>query len=340
MTRALCALFMLIACAPATAQPRLRVIGLAQDGGLPHAGCVCERCDAAREDPAQAAFVASLAIIVPEDDDEGKTRDKVYLIDATPDLRSQLDLLADVRDAPEGRADRAPVDGVFLTHAHMGHYTGLMFFGFEALHTQGLPVWCTPRMGEYLSGNGPWSQLVGMGNIELRKMQPFVMQPPAPNQPAFCGVDGEEGDLVTLLGSGVTVMALKVPHRDELSDTVGFVIAGPTQRVLYVPDTEPWRTWDEPLGSVIERLDIDIAILDGCFYSADELPGRAASEIGHPLMVDTMDELQPLVGAGRVKVLFTHLNHSNRALTPGSLEAQEIVRRGFAVVSMGLEIDL
>jgi len=328
LPRILTLLALLLTATAASAQPRLRVVGLAQDGGLPHAGCVCERCEAAREDPERGAFVASLAVIVP---DQELQCERVYLIDATPDLRDQLDLLADVRDAPEDRADREPVDGVFLTHAHMGHYTGLMFFGFEALHTQGLPVWCTPRMAEYLRTNGPWSQLVSMGNIELREVEPGVMSTDPAQRAA--------GEPVNL-GGGVTVTPLKVPHRDELSDTVGYVIAGPTRRVLYVPDTEPWRTWDEPLGDVLDRLGIDVAVLDGCFFSADELPGRAASSIGHPLMVDTMDALELRVRAGSVEVLFTHLNHSNRALTPGSEERATVRERGFGVVAQGQELGL
>lgn len=332
MRRLMAMMVLIVFSGSLSAQPRIRVIGLAQDGGLPHAGCACDRCQEAREDPSRAAFVASLAVIVPAGEpNAAESHDRVFLIDATPDLRGQLDLLADVRDTPEGRADRSPVDGVFLTHAHMGHYTGLMFFGFEALHTQGLPVWCTPRMGEYLRTSGPWSQLVSKENIELREVRPRVMN-----------VDPEQraaGDVVDL-GGGVTVTPLKVPHRDELSDTVGYVIAGPSRTVLYVPDTEPWRTWDEPLGDVLDRLRIDVAILDGCFYSADELPGREASSIGHPLMVDTMDVLKAQAGSGSVRVLFTHLNHSNRAFTPGTPERDTVENRGFSVVKQGMEIDL
>ena len=111
-------------------------------------------------------LISSLAIVLP-------ASREVYLVDATPDVRRQIDLLADVRDAPAGQVDRAPVDGVMLTHAHLGHYTGLAFFGFEAVHTSGLPVFCTPRMADYLRSNGPWSQLVAIGNLELREVAPI-----------------------------------------------------------------------------------------------------------------------------------------------------------------------
>lgn len=302
---------LVVSCAAWGQGARLRVIGSVQDGGLPHAACSCVRCEAARSDPGLKRHVASLALITG-----GEGGARVFLVDATPDVREQLDMLADVRDAPAGRVDRAPVDGVLLTHAHIGHYTGLIFLGFEAVSTNGVPVWCTPSMATFLRENGPWGQLVSKRNIEIREVEP--------------GVGFEVG--------GVEVEALRVPHRDEYSDTVGFVFRGGERTVLYVPDTEPWRTWEVPLVEVLRREGVDVLLVDGSFYSADELPGRAVSSIGHPLMRDTMDELRTMVEAGEVEVAFTHLNHSNPALEAGSAARAEVEARGFRVVEEGEEI--
>ncbi len=290
--------------------PRLRVLGTVQDGGLPHAGCSCVRCEAARHDPARRRRIASVAVLLPE-------RGESYLIDATPDIREQLHALRDVGQHPTGRADRAPVSGVLLTHAHLGHYTGLAFFGFEALHTRQLPVWCTPRMAAYLRANGPWSQLVQLENVRL------VEAPP-----------GES----FVLGETVTVTPLAVPHRDEYSDTVGFVLRGPRSSVLYVPDTDAWSRWSRPLVEVARE--VDVAILDGTFYSADELPGRDPATIPHPLIPDTMERLGALVEAGRLRVFLTHLNHSNAALDPAAPERAAMEQRGFFVLAEGQELPL
>jgi pyrroloquinoline quinone biosynthesis protein B len=290
--------------------PRIRVLGTVQDGGLPHAACTCERCEAARVDPTRRRHVASLAILLP---DSGK----VFLIDATPDLREQLMQVRDLGEHPDGRVDRAPVDGVLLTHAHIGHYTGLAFFGFEAVHTSDLPVHCTARMAEFLSSNGPWDQLVRLGNIRPLPFEPGRAVP---------------------LGDGVEVTPLLVPHRDEYADTVGFVIAGPRSRVLYVPDTAPWEQWERPLTEVLDG--IDVALLDGAFYSMDELPGRDVGSTGHPLVVSTMDLLQSRVDRGGLRVLLTHLNHSNPALDPDSPERAEMRERGFEVLAEGLDLPL
>ena len=301
------------AAAARPAGPFLRALGTVQDGGLPHAGCSCVRCEAARHQPvSQRRRVASLALIDPRSDEK-------VLIDATPDIRDQLWALRDIGEQPQGRTDRDPLDGVLLTHAHMGHYTGLMHFGREALHTRELPVFCTPRMAAFLRGNGPWSQLVELGEIALREVAPGT-----PFHPL--------GD------RGISVESLSLPHRDEYSDTVAFIVRGPSRGALYVPDTDTWDRWDPPLLEVLES--IDVALLDATFYSADELPGRDPSEIPHPLVTASMDLLQSRVDAGTLEVWFTHLNHSNPLLEADSAARREVERRGFRVLREGDAIGL
>lgn len=296
--------------APASVGAYVRVLGTAQDGGFPHVACDCPRCEAARRDPRLARRIASLAIVLP-------ASRQVYLVDATPDLREQMDALRDVRRAVPGGVDRAPVDGVFLTHAHLGHYTGLAFFGFEALHARGVPVWVSPRMERLLRTSGPWSELVRLENISLRALTPDVPVP---------------------LGEGVFVTAWPVPHRDELSDTLAFRIEGPRARIAYVPDTDRWDTWAPPL---LDRLlGVDVALLDGTFHDLTELPGRDVTKIGHPLVTATMDLLEERVRQGRVRVFFTHLNHSNRALGPGAEERRAMRSRGFDLLEDGREFPL
>lgn len=306
MIRTLVLLVLLGSAAPVDAAPRLRVVGTVQDGGLPHVACRCDTCDAARQPDATPRFVSSLALITGTEDEP-----RVHLFDATPDLARQLDLLEDVRTAPEDRVDRTPLDGIFLTHAHMGHYTGLALLGFEATHAQSVPVYGSASMLEYLRTNGPWSQLVRLSNIVLHD----VASPVA-------------------LGDGVTVTAIPVPHRDEYTDTVGFLIEGPQRTAFFVPDTDTWDTWDPGIDAFLATHDVDLALLDATFYSMDELPGREVASIGHPLITDSMDRLQAWVDGGR-QVWFLHLNHSNPALRDDSPQAEEIRRRGFRVAREG-----
>jgi pyrroloquinoline quinone biosynthesis protein B len=292
--------------------PRVVVLGIAQDGGMPQTGCDCSHCAAARRNPALARHVSSLAIHVPK-------TDHVYLVDATPDLPAQIEAIHAFHHHPQGKTDRAPVDGVLLTHAHVGHYLGLAHFGFESLNTKGIPTWASPRMAAYLRANGPWSQLVRLENIALREVQP--------GQPFE-------------LEAGITVKPLQVPHRDEYSDTMAFLIRGPKRTLLYVPDTDSWKTWPRPLTDVLRDEKVDVALLDGTFYSPDELPDRDVSKIKHPLITQTMDLLEPLVRAGKVRVFFTHLNHSNPLFEKAGAARKAVEARGFRVLGEGEEFEL
>lgn len=297
--------------APA-ASPRVVVLGTAQDGGLPQTACDCSRCAAARKDPARSRRVASLAIHIPK-------TGRVYLVDATPDLPRQIEEIHTFRPHPEGRADRSPLDGVLLTHAHIGHYLGLAHLGFESVNTQGLPVHVSPRMAAFLRDNGPWSQMVRLGNVILREFEPgkpFVLE------------------------EGISVTPIPVPHRDEYSDTMAFLIRGPKKTLLYVPDTDTWKTWPRPLIEVLRAEKVDIALLDATFYSPDELPDRDVSKIRHPLITQSMDLLEPLVKAGKLEVYFTHLNHSNPAGDEDGPAQKAIEARGFRVLEEGAEFGL
>jgi pyrroloquinoline quinone biosynthesis protein B len=287
---------------------RLRILGIAQDGGLPHAACDCERCEAARRDPARASSVASVAVITAE---RG-----VWIVDATPDLPRQLDLLADVRTPELGRVDRSPLSGFLLTHAHMGHYLGLAHLGYEAISAEPTPVHASARMVEFLSGNAPWDQLVRLGQIT-----PHVATP---------------GQVIEL-GGGLRAEPLSVPHRGEYTDTLAWYLSGPNKRALYIPDSDPWAKWTTPIDTVLA--DVDLLLLDGTFYSADELPGRDVSEIGHPLMTDSMDRLEGHVGTG-LQVWFIHLNHSNPTLDPDSAQRRALEARGFSIAQVGAEFAL
>ena len=145
---------------------RLRVLGTVQDGGLPHAGCSCVRCEADASGATPDRHVASLALLIPDGD-----ATRIHLVDCTPDVREQLRLLRDVRFENVGGVDRALIESVFLTHAHMGHYSGLLHLGYEAMHTSGVQAIGTPTMIRFLEQNAPWSQLVEMGEIKPRAIE-------------------------------------------------------------------------------------------------------------------------------------------------------------------------
>jgi len=295
---------------PATAAPGnlpfVMVLGIAQDGGVPQAGCTKECCKRVWSDPARRRSVASLAIVDPGSHQR-------WLIDATPDFREQLRRLDEIAPA----ASSPGLDGIFLTHGHIGHYTGLMQLGREVMGAKGVPVYAMPRMRKLLETSGPWDQLVKLGNITLRSL--------ATTGPV-------------ILNNRLSVTPLLVPHRDEYTETVGFVIRGPARAVLYLPDIDKWAKWSTPLAEALSS--VDVAYLDGTFYGEGEIPGRNMAEIPHPFMVETLALLAPLEPEQRAKVRFIHLNHTNPALDPASEGSQTIERAGSRVAVEGEKVPL
>jgi len=246
------------------------LLGTAQDGGVPQAGCYCANCGPARTDPTRRRLVACLGLV------DHATRQS-WLIDATPDFREQLHALHSL--APD-----CPLAGIVLTHAHIGHYAGLIHLGREAWSTRDLPVYASPRMASFLRHNAPWSQLVASGNIKLHLLTPASETQLSPN---------------------LHLTPLPVPHRDEFSDTLAFVVRGPTGRLFYCPDIDTWDRWEHDLRSFVAEM--DVALLDATFFSADELTGRDLSQIQHPLATDTAEQLAGV----DCDVRLIHLNHSN-----------------------------
>ena len=289
-----------------TDTPYVLALGTAQDGGLPQIACHQPCCEAARLDPTRRRMVTSLLLVDPRSGQR-------WIFDASPDLPLQVEAARghggpgiDVPGRP------ALFDGVFLTHAHIGHYSGLIQFGREAYGSAPVDLIGTPRMLDFLTTNGPWSLLFDGGHAKAVTVQPNVPMELAPD---------------------LSVTAIQVPHRDEFSDTVGFLIAGPNRTALYLPDIDKWSRWDQPLGTVLEN--VDLAFLDGTFFGPAELPGRDMAEVPHPFIVETLGTLEGQGAAVLNKVHFTHLNHSNPAADPASDAAGTVRAAGAHILQDG-----
>jgi len=301
------ALFLLWIPAIAFADPDVyvQVLGIAQDAGYPQTNCYQPHCMRAWEDKDLRRMASSIAVV----DNTSKAK---YLFDATPDMREQLYALH--KSAPDTEYS---LDGVFLTHAHMGHYTGLMHIGRESAAAKGIPVYAMPIMAEFLSNNGPWDQLVRLNNIELMPL-----------------TNGAPVELSTQL----VVTPLQVPHRKEYSETVGFRIDGPNKSAVFIPDIDKWEDWTTDIRAVIRS--VDYALLDATFFADGELKGRDMSTIKHPHVAESMDLFEDLTDEEKSRVIFIHMNHSNPLLIDGSPERAEVTRRGFKFAHEGMRLAL
>lgn len=275
--------------------PYIIVLGTIQDAGSPHMGCEKPCCISLFEAPDPNRKVVSLGLVDP-------LEKKYWLIEASPDFITQCRELKKTSDFEH----RKSPDGIFLTHAHIGHYTGLMYLGKESYNSMAVPVFAMTRMKGFLIKNGPWSQLFKLNNIKLNNIN-----------------HQEE----IKLSNNLSITPFLVPHRDEFSETVGFKINGPKKSVLFIPDIDKWGKWNKNLKQEIKKA--DLALLDGTFYDSKEVNNRNISEIPHPFIIETMALFKEENNSEKSKINFIHLNHTNPLLDTNSAAFKKVKESGF-----------
>jgi len=285
--------------APNISEVSLVVLGTIQDAGSPHIACKKACCTSLFTTPNPDRKVVSLGVVDSQ-------FNKSYLFEATPDMTTQVKVLKEFSNS----TNELP-DGIFLTHAHIGHYTGLMYLGKEATNAQNVPIFAMPKMKTFLETNGPWSQLVENDNILIRSLQ---------NQKEFA------------LTPNLKVIPLQVPHRDEFSETVGYKIIGPNKTALFIPDIDKWEKWKLDISEVIAQ--VDYAFLDATFYDGEELNTRDISEIPHPFIIESMEKFDALSDSEKKKIYFIHFNHTNPVIDPNSNASQTVVKNGFNIATV------
>ncbi len=277
------------------------LLGNIQDGGSPHIGCKKDCCKNLFEHPDPKRKVISLGLY-------DSTTKKKYLFDATPDITTQMKALKNYGL----QSEKELADGIFLTHAHIGHYTGLMYLGKEATNSKDIPVYAMPRMKDFLENNGPWSQLVTLNNIEIKLL---------------------ENQTPVKLSAEIEVTPILVPHRDEYSETVGYLIKGPNKSALFIPDIDKWDKWNKNIVEEIKKA--DYAFLDATFYSGEEISARDISGIPHPFVIESLERFKDLSEQEKSKIIFIHFNHTNPLIDINSEEAKNVLQQGFRVGQVG-----
>jgi len=258
---------------------KLIFLGTAQDGGVPQAGCNCRNCKSVNR------YAASVALI------DG---DKAIIVDVSPDFRLQYRLL--IKQFPNVR-----LNAIYLTHAHWGHYGGLMLMGKEGMNVKGLPVYLSESFDQFLTSNEPFAKLFSNGHLIAHLL---------------------EDRIATLHG----ITPVSVPHRDEYSDTFAFLIDLNGKKVLYMPDVDKISI---EVGELIRS--VDLAIIDATFYNNQELKNRDMTKIPHPRIADTVKRFADI----SERIIFTHFNHTNKILNPDSDEYNYCVSKGFRIANDG-----
>lgn len=224
---------------------------------------------------------------------------KTLLIEATRDLGKQLRMI-----------DNPSIDHLFITHAHLGHVDGLGLFGRETMSARHIHFHCSPSMRALIEATPAWNQLLQQNVLEF-------------------------GEFPEVMIDDVTIKFLQVPHRAELSDMHAIIIRGPLKSLLFLPDHD---SWDETLEahncdsirSFLAKFSIDIALLDGTFWSGGELKGRDMRIVPHPTVEESLHRLGE-TRPNDPEIFFIHLNHTNPLYNPNSNESNQLQDSGWAI---------
>ena len=286
--------------------PTLTILGTAQDGGVPQAGCGCSNCNAAFENPQRVRFPVSLGVI----DNQGG----MHLIEATRALPQQLKIWADAC-----RFD-SPIrpNSVLLTHAHLGHIEGIGQFGKEAMGCRNLTLVASESVASILQ--------------EKKLMTPFVI------------ADFGSQNLPKFQQGGVVFDFIPVPHRDDTSDTHAILISGENKRVLFLPDHDDWEQTLKSVGyknpnEWFQSLGATHVLLDATFWNGEELSGRDMKDVPHPTVEDSLARLQE-GGIGGPEIILIHLNHTNPLNNPNSHQSRMVEDAGHSIGQRGMTIEL
>ncbi len=285
------------------------LLGSAQDGGVPQAGCVEQCCMNRFGGPTRSRNPVALGVTA-EDDSR-------HLFEASRTLSDQLRIWSDADGLPLNT-----LDSLWLTHAHLGHIDGLGQFGCEAWGVKGVPMYGSESMISLIQNSPNLAHLFDNGHLVPTTFS-----------------DGNKVQLT----SELSITPLRVPHRDELTDTYAFLIAGSESRMLFLPDHD---SWDGTLGlhgsenprDWFRSLSVDLALLDATFWSEDELGGHAR-EIGHPPVEETLGLLGRR-NAGDPRVVLFHLNHTNPLHDEASAEAARVRAIGWEVGQQAMRFNL
>lgn len=248
-----------------------------------------------------------------------------FLVNASPDLRQQLEAFS---PGEAGTVRGPPFAGVLLTDAEIDHTAGLLLMRESAVP---LRVFGERGVERALRDGYPVLQMLQCyGGARWTTLEP-ERETPLDGSSLTVEPFATGGDAPRYLdGSGVELEASGYVFRDRAGDGV----------VTYVPGLA--RVDD----GVVERLaGSDLVLVDGTFWTEDELPrlgfsSRGASDMGHVPLSGPGGTLELLAQLQRPRKALVHINNTNPILLEDSPERQAVERAGVEVAYDGLEFEL
>ncbi len=292
---------------------KVTILGIAQDAGIPQAGCACKRCIDAHNSPEHKKYPVSIGI-------EGYDGSK-HLLEITRNLPEQLREWSGMTNFQRIFMPET----VTITHLHLGHVEGIGQFGKPVMNTSDVPIYLSEKNKESMEQRNDIQLMIKDRNIRFVSQKYNSSFQPKEN-------------------CGFKLRLIPIPHRSELGDTAGIIIEGGNRNLLFLPDQDSWKNTLESFSvknirEFLTLLEIDVAWVDGTFWNLKELPGRNLKEIPHPIIEESLE----LLGMKRPEdpeISFIHLNHSNPVNDNDSMERKLVQSRGWSVCERNQTVEL
>lgn len=300
---------------------RAIVLGAAAGGGLPQWNCGCENCDRARHGEIPSLTQSSLAVTA-----DGA---RWAILNASPDIRAQISATPALH--PTGPR-RSPIASVLVTNGDIDHVAGLL----TLREKQAFDLFGTNEILEILSANPIFEAL----DPALVRRRPISLETPFELAPGLTATLFPTPGKTPLYLEGAQAADGTLKTDLEGEQTVGVALAAGGRRAFYIPGCA------RVTKALAERLSgAETLFFDGTLWRDDEMIRAGVGEktgarMGHMSMSGPEGSMAALAPLGIARKIYVHMNNTNPALDPSSLERMEIERAGWTVAADGREFTL
>jgi pyrroloquinoline quinone biosynthesis protein B len=298
-----------------------KMLGTAAGGGVPQWNCACSLCVLARDSSERVTPRLQLQAIV-SGDGEGW-----YLLNASPDLRFQIEANPELQPDPENGRRNTPIRGIVLTSADLDQVLGVLLLR----EFQPLTLYATALVRETLEANSFFRMLERVPNqltwVEI-----------APGQPFQLGDSGVQCTPIALAGS-LPFYAREMDTGEPGQASLGLALQYEGRRIVYtpaVPEITP-ELKEHYRGA-------DAVLVDGTFWSDAELNRTHAGTpmaraIGHVPLSGADGTIALLRDVDFQRRIFVHINNTNPILDTESDAYRAVIEAGWEIANDGWQLD-
>ena len=297
-----------------------RLLGTAAGGGFPQWNCACTTCTSSRAEPETVSPRLQLQAAV------WNSPDAIFLLNASPDLRFQIEANSELRPRTNRGSRNTPIQGIVLTTADLDQILGLLLLR----EFQPLTLYATALVRQVIEANSFFGMLERVPNqlswVEIQAGVPFRLG----TSDIVCTPFAMAGEL--------PFYARESDPNGSEQASLGLVLEGDGMRIAYTPAV-PEIT--DSLRGIYARC--EAIFVDGTFWSDEELSKTHAGTpmaraIGHLPMSGEGGTIAQLSDLPASQKIFVHLNNTNPVLDPRSGAYNAVLEAGWKIVEDGWEL--